>query len=336
MSAQPISRAEFAVQMAAGGVTDGVARVAVAVSGGADSMALALLARDWAEKRGALVHVLTVDHGLRPESRREAEQVSAWLGPLGLDVHILTWRNPEPHAGGVQARAREARYALITGWCRTRGVDTVLAAHHREDQAETVLMRLRKGTGLLGLAAMPARRPLGEGVTLVRPLLDTPKARLRATLRAAGQDWIEDPSNRDGKFERVRARALLAGLADEGVTPDRLARAARAAGYLRRVLEAEADDVLERAVTRGSPPVLDRAVFFAAHEVVREIALGRLLARIGGDGYPPRRVKMARLAHWMADQDGRPGDARTLAGCLVRRRRNGFAVRPAPPRGTAR
>ncbi|MAG22807.1 MAG: tRNA lysidine(34) synthetase TilS, partial [Rhodospirillaceae bacterium] len=176
--------------------------VAVAVSGGCDSMALALLAHDWAQGRGGQTVALSVDHRLRWESGAEARQAGRWLKARGLTHHILSWTGDKPRHG-VQAAAREARYRLLFDWCRRHGVLHLLLAHHQEDQAETFLLRLGRGSGVDGLAGMA---PLSEVPTmrLLRPLLDVPKARLVATLQSRGQEWVEDPSNRDLAYARVR------------------------------------------------------------------------------------------------------------------------------------
>src|SRR5205823_2951019 len=147
-------------------------RLAVAVSGGPDSMALLLLADRWARQRGGEAWGLTVDHGLRPESAGEARIVAGWLAARGMAHEILVWSGDKP-ATGIQEAAREARYALLAGWCRAHGILHLLTAHHREDQAETYLIRRRAGSGVDGLAAMSAVREL-PGCRIVRPLLSVP------------------------------------------------------------------------------------------------------------------------------------------------------------------
>src|SRR5262249_20106992 len=178
--------------------------LAVAVSGGRDSMALALLVAAWAERRGGRVTAITVDHGLRPEAAAEARQVGRWLRAHGITHRTLRWRPPAGALpGGLQAAARAGRYAPPCGWGRPRGVLHLALAHQQEDQAETLLLRLARGSGLDGLAAMA---PIAErmGVRLLRPLLSVPRARLRATLVAAPQPWIDDPSNENPAHARIR------------------------------------------------------------------------------------------------------------------------------------
>jgi len=315
--------------------------VAVAVSGGADSMALCLLSRVWAHKNEVALTALTVDHGLRKNSADEAAQVGAWLAARGIRHQVLKWAGGADVQSRVQERARDARYALMRDWCLDRGVAYLLVAHHQEDQAETVLMRLKKQSGLLGLAGMARTRDLG-GVLLLRPLLDVKKSRLRQTLKDTDQDWVEDPSNDNLAFERVRIRKFLAHLEHEGVSAERLAAAASAVGRVRTVLECAADDVISTAVVaQGAGGLcIDASLFLGVPRTVRQLVLAKLLAQIGGRGYPSARSKLDSLLTWMEAQESTPV-ARTLGGCAVRRTHKGrdktgtlsFLISPEGPRG---
>jgi tRNA(Ile)-lysidine synthase len=187
-AAAPVSDAEFAAAIGRLGPFEPAPDLAVAVSGGADSLALTLLADRWARACGGRITALTVDHRLRAESGDEARRVGAMLGARGIAHEILVWHGPYP-LHDLQAAARAARYRLLGDWCRARHVLHLLTAHHQDDQAETLLLRLGRGSGLAGLAGMA---PLVEEAhwRLLRPLLDLPAARLRATLEQTGQDWI--------------------------------------------------------------------------------------------------------------------------------------------------
>src|SRR5437763_667593 len=190
--------------------------IAVAVSGGPDSMALSLLAARWARQRGGEAWGLTVDHGLRPESGAEARTVAGWLAARAIPHVTLAWTGAKP-TSGIQEAAREARYRLLAEWCRTHRVLHLLTAHHREDQAETYAIRRRAGSGPDGLAAMSVVREL-SGCRLVRPLLAVPRARLAALLAAEGQPFLRDPSNTNPAFERARLRLSLEA-ADKNPSP---------------------------------------------------------------------------------------------------------------------
>jgi len=235
MTALPVTRDEFAQLMIRFAPYEARPRVAVAVSGGADSLALALLAADWAGAAGGVATAVTVDHRLRPESGAEAAQVAAWLGRLGI-AHAILPRTGPALAGDIQAEARAARYHLLEQWCASNGVLHLLTAHHLEDQGETLLLRLARGSGLYGLAGMPALAERAQ-CRILRPFLEVPKARLGATLAARGQDWIRDPSNRDPAFARVRLRQAEEILAAEGLGARRLAGTAQRLGQARHAFE---------------------------------------------------------------------------------------------------
>lgn len=297
--------------------------LAVAVSGGADSMALALLAADWARARGGRITALTVDHGLRPEAATEAMQVAAWLGARGIIQHTLCYEGTRPR-GDVQAMARAARYRLLEAWCASHAVLHLLTAHHREDQAETLLLRLARGSGLDGLAGMAAVAERAS-CRVLRPLLPLSRRRLRATLEAAGQGWIEDPSNRDRGYARVRLRQDMALLAAEGLAIDRLSATAARLARARLALETAVAALLGQAV------ILDRAGYarieaerlVAAPEEIGLRALAAVIATVGGAEFPPRLERLERLYRLLPT--GLEG-GRTLGGCRILPRRAGLLV----------
>ena len=290
------------------------APVAVAVSGGADSLALALLAAAWARRAGRELVTLTVDHGLRSESRREAAQVHRWLTQRGIAHRTLRWRGAKP-ISNLQATARQARYDLLGRWCLRHGVGHLLLGHQLEDQAETFLMRAGRGSGVDGLAGIA---PVNEafGLTLIRPLLGIPRARLEATLSAAGQTWIEDPSNRDPRFQRSRVRAALALLAPEGLAASRFADTAARMAQVRAALDSATADLASRAVQLdpGGYAWLDVATLSAAPVEIGLRLLARLVMTVGGAQLPPRLERLERL---YAELIGHEFRGRTLAGCRV-------------------
>lgn len=215
----------------------------LAVSGGPDSVALMWLAARWRRglARGPQLTVVTVDHGLRPEAAREAREVRQLAAELGLPHRTLRWRGAKPKTG-LPAAAREARYRLLAGAARTAGAGHVLTAHTRDDQAETLLMRMAAGSGLAGLAGMAPRSAL-NGIELARPLLAIGKVRLVATCEARRLPFVRDPSNDDPRFTRVRWRGLLPELAEAGLTTVRLGQLA---GRMAR-----ADAALDRLAARS-------------------------------------------------------------------------------------
>ena len=198
-------------------------RIGVAVSGGPDSLALLLLA---AAARPGLIDAATVDHGLRPESRDEAEMVASVCAGLGIPHTILLADWSESPTANIQAEARTMRYRLLAGWAERRALPALATAHHADDQAETLLMRLARGAGVRGLGGTRARRKLTQVVTLVRPLLGWRKSELVAVVQSAGLQAVDDPSNRDPKHDRSRIRQVL--VQSEWADPARLAASAAA------------------------------------------------------------------------------------------------------------
>ncbi len=305
----------FATAMAALGPFAKSPHLAVAVSGGADSMALALLAHGWARRKGGRITALTVDHGLRPEAAAEARQVARWLRARGIAHKTLRWSPPAAPQSNIQMQAREARYGLMADWCRSHGVGDLMIAHHQEDQAETFLLRLARGSGLDGLAAMSPVSWRGD-LRLLRPLLNLPKAALVATLRRARQDWIEDPSNRSSAYARVRLRQMMPALAEEGLTAARLAETAAHLAQARDAIAAACRALLKAAATVNDAGFarVDAAALAGAPREVALRALAHLLAVLGGQDYPPRYDRLTRLADEMF---AGLKAARTLAGCRI-------------------
>lgn len=290
---------------------DPPARLGVAVSGGGDSVALLAMLSDWARGAGVTLNAVTVDHGLRPEAGDEAQAVADLASGLGISHDILEWRGWAGH-GNLQAAARQARYRLIADWAQARGIAQVALGHTADDQAETVLMALARGAGVDGLAAMPVRRRAGA-VTLVRPMLGLRRAALRRWLAARGLGWIDDPTNADPRFDRVKARQALAALAPLGVDAAALARVAAQMAEARAALTAAtaqaARDVAE--VVAGEVTLSRTGLAHLPDEIARRLLVDVLRA-VGGAPGGPRRAALARLRAAIA-----AGRRMTLAGCLV-------------------
>jgi tRNA(Ile)-lysidine synthase len=310
----PIGEDEFGRLMAAVGPFERRPALAVAVSGGADSMALALLADRWARACGGTLTALTVDHRLRPESRDEAAQVGHWLAERGIAHRVLAWADARGGAD-LQARARTARHGLLQDWCAGAGVLHLLLAHHQDDQAETVLLRLGRGSGVDGLGAM-APVAYGRTCRLVRPLLDLPKTRLVATCRTFGQRVVDDPSNRDPGFARVRLRQARPALEADGLTARRLATTAAAMRRARAALDQATAELLVQAARPhpGGFCRLDRAALVGAPRELGLRGLAAVLGCVGGGFYRPRLERLTRLLEAIA---GAAPAARTLGGCRV-------------------
>lgn len=297
--------------------------VALAVSGGPDSMALMWMAADWAasQSNAPKLSVVTVDHGLRDESRSEARKVAAWADDAGLAHNILKCSGIGT-GSRVQAAAREARYDQIWRWCRSNKAQAVVLAHTLDDQAETVVMRLARGSGVDGLSAMRAIT-MREDIVLYRPFLGIAKQRLIATLKIHGHDWINDPSNADQKFERVRLRAAMPALAEIGLTPEMLAQTAVRMARVRDALDGTVEDVIAQAaqVSPAGFCVIDHHVLANAPDEIAMRVLERTLIAVGGGWFAPRQERLMRLHRQI--KDGAFMTA-TLGGCVMRRRGNGI------------
>lgn len=314
--------------------------LALAVSGGADSMALMHLVAAWVSEPGTAdrqrmgrlpLIVLTVDHKLRPEAAEEAAFVKAEAARRGLPHEILAWEEPKP-ATALQSMAREARYRLINDYLEREFVDgrssakrRIVVAHHEDDQAETVLMRLARGSGLDGLSGMREEERVspavgGNGYTIVRPLLRTPKARLIATLEAAGQSWKEDPSNQASEFERVRMRQALATMSQVGIGSAEIGRSAWRLSRARQAVLTGVEAAASRIVKlhRGLFAEIDAAGLTELPEEYTVRIFAGLLRAFGGESPRARLSQVELLAARMAAPSS-AARAETLGGCRIAR-----------------
>ena len=304
----PLTDDEFAGRMAAFEPFERPPRLAVGVSGGADSLALALLADRWSRARGGSIVALTVDHRLRRESGAEAAQVAAWLGARAIAHRILPWTGDKP-GGAVQPAARAARHALLAEHCRGHGLLHLLLAHHGDDQAETLIMRAVAESGRDGLAGISTVVETAD-LRILRPLLDVSRPRLEATLSQAGQTWIDDPSNRDPKYLRTIARGLAANAGEAEAV-------AQSFGAGRIARDAAVADCLAAAVALYPEgwAAIDVARLGAAVADIGQRALARVLMTVGGRPYPPASEALERLHAEITAPAWQAG--RTLAGCRV-------------------
>jgi tRNA(Ile)-lysidine synthase len=321
----------------------GVPAIVLAVSGGPDSIALMWLAARWrrALARGPRLVAVTVDHGLRPEAAAEAREVKRLARSLDLPHRTLRWTGAKPRTG-LPAAARAARYRLLAQAARASGATHVLTAHTRDDQAETLLMRMLRGSGIAGLAAM-ARESERDGLLLARPFLNVSKSQLIATLKKAKVDFADDPTNRDTSFTRPRLRALMPVLATEGGDTRNLARLASRLARANAAVEVLVDGAERYLALRDretSHPGFDAKAFAAMPEEIRLRLLLRAIDRIGHEG-PAELGKVEALLSAL-DRAGAEKNAgcwprlkQTLVGALVSLIDGRIRVEPAPPRRRA-
>jgi len=264
--------------------------LAIAVSGGADSMALLLLAQDWVKENGGSIVALTVDHGLRPGSAAEALQVQGWCKTLGIAHHILTW-SPPALASAIPMQAREARYRLMSDWCCAHHILHLLTAHHQGDQAETLLLRTARGSFIDGLACMAPVKPL-HGIRLLRPLLSTSRLQLESFLLERNQPWLEDPTNRNLDYTRNLLRHKL-----PTAKVEQASQLANEFAKYRNLLECK----LANKLTNGTS-IFPEAYVAIALSLFKTLppecalrALSHLIVTLTGQDYPPRTEKLERL-----------------------------------------
>jgi len=291
--------------------------VAIAVSGGADSMALTHLLIDILGPERLVA--LTVDHGLRAEAKAEVEQVGVWLSALGVRHVPLYWTGEKPETG-VQEAAREARYELMEEWCCSEGIEYLCLGHHRRDQAETFLLRLARGSGVWGLSAMAFGRPaLISGQKkpyLLRPMLDMDAGALRGYLAQKSQPWVEDPSNQNLAFDRVKIREFLKQPVLDGFNEKRLASTAKALGRARAALDHYVGLESEQRLSwssYGSVSFCEKDIADLPDEVALRI-LSQTIQKVAGETKVPR---LRHLENWLMSIRGGERKGRTLGGCEI-------------------
>ena len=302
---------------------EGFDRIALAVSGGSDSTAMMHLVQQWNARRNFKtdITVLSVDHGLRAEAAKECMQVAAWCEALGLSNVTLKWTGEKP-VSGFQAKARQARYDLMTQWCLAHNVPVLLTAHTADDQAETVVMRRTRTSSLKSLAGIWPMREW-NGVRVMRPLLSSRREELREFLLAQDMTWIDDPSNLDQRYERVRVRAKLDGNASA-------ANSAMDAQQLVAVIRDKAAHWIRAHVTISDlglicfprSPLVD-----VETDVADEVLVG--VFQISGTVRFPELKQRQNLLNWLQAEKGL---RRTLGGLIFAKRRDEILVAREPGR----
>jgi tRNA(Ile)-lysidine synthase len=306
---------------------NGMSRLALAVSGGSDSMAMLRMVHEWASTQDKLlrIFVLTVDHGLREVAGDEAKQVAQWCAGLGIAHETLRWDGQKPLTG-IQAKARAARYDLMSAWCIAHDVPALLTAHTADDQAETVVMRSARTSSAKSLAGIWPERDW-NGVRVLRPLLGLRRADLRSYLNEQNQNWIDDPSNDDVRFERVRVRQALAGDA-EGFAEQALAaqRETRRASDLATQWCDESLIVHETGFLRFSSSQFASQIAAVQDEILLQV-IGRC-----GSSATPELQKRLDVLHWLVTARG---CRRALGGVIFAKRKHDILVGREPGRISA-
>ncbi|MCW9046210.1 MAG: tRNA lysidine(34) synthetase TilS [Alphaproteobacteria bacterium] len=306
----PLTDSCFAKAMAAFAPYEYSPTLAVALSGGRDSLALALLAKSWTDAQKGKLVTLTVDHGLRSGSAKEAGQVKTWMAERNIEHHTLTWQGEKP-SSALQEQARKARYMLLEEWCRSQNILHLLLGHHFDDQKETYQLRKNKGSGPDGLAAMA---PVIEtrNLRLLRPLLGVDRETITATLKELAQEWIDDPSNEDSCFERVRVRkSAQSGEGDFDAL---------------HLLRREKEEAIARELAKSTffHPFGYAEVGLSNLTNIDESALSRIILSVGGGIYGPRRKNMKALFENLISKKNKTRG--TLGRCVVSRKRDLLSI----------
>lgn len=289
--------------------------LAIGVSGGADSLALALMAKE--DLPQCRLVALTVNHGLRPSAAKEAEYVAQMMKAHSIEHHTLVWEGKKPTTG-IEEQARIARYQLLTDWCKENGVKYLAIAHHLNDQTETFLMRLQRGSGLFGLSSM---QEVSEknGIILLRPLLHTSPQVMKDYLEARHIEWVEDESNQCTDFLRVKMRQFLPMLMEKtGITSERIDEAVTNLQRARGFIESTVAKTINESVNlyKGCGAAFDYTHFVCWHDELKFYVLSRLLTDIGGSNYVPEAEALLALIKQMQKNDF---TAATLGGVYIER-----------------
>ena len=300
--------------------------IAVGVSGGADSLALAIWAAENAKSCGVKIVALTVDHKLRPESTDEALYVAKVMKKFGVEHHILTWEGEKPQ-NSIEEAARTARYNLIKNWCFANGIKSVMIAHHQLDQAETFFMRLLRGSGLDGLCGMSSVSDY-EGLQILRPFLQTPPQELKNFLNKKNIKWMEDSSNQNEDFLRVKIRKFLPILEEKiDLDAEKITKAMSTLSRSKAYLEAQT----EKFIKNNCKNIYDIAMSVScktledAHEEIVYRFFVNILKKIGKRHYQPRAEDVLRLQENIKKPSFRGA---TLADCEIFKSQNRIWIVP--------
>lgn len=298
--------------------------LAVAVSGGGDSLALAILLAEWCKAKNIKLHALTVDHGLRPESASEAKYVSKTLKKFGVIHKTLLWEGIKPKTK-IQEAARDARYNLMSEYCSSKKINFLFLGHHGQDQIETIIFRIAKGSGLDGLAGMHPVTILENGLTLLRPLLLVNHKDLCDTLKFKDIDWIEDPSNENDKYARVRIRNVTDALENEGLNPARISllseRIIKSIQLINYLIDKEYNSMIINIDTKRIDINLNHFLLLPIDGKVR--ILKRIISTLMSlKKYPARLEDIERLAIKIDEKF----KGATLGGCIFSKKKDVLSI----------
>lgn len=301
---------------------DNVSLFAIAVSGGSDSLALCLLMNQWAENNNKKLVAITIDHELRSESYDEAIKVKKILESLGIKHKIISWSGNKPKSN-LQEKARIARYTLLTDYCHQNDIECLVTGHQRNDQAENFIIRAEHGSGVYGLSGIPKVSEFNKK-TIIRPLIDFHREELQNFLISKNISWIEDPSNKNERFARVRARNFL-NLYPQWIDKlanisDNLSKTKECIEYM---LEHSMKELVEISYEKALLALDD---FNQLPQEIRFRMILNILLNIGSKEKPARSERIEGLLEKISK--GKEFKASTLGGCLISRKKDQLVITP--------
>ena len=300
-------------------------KIAIAVSGGVDSMVLMNLAKESDSLNDKNVFILVVDHGLRAESKQEAKFVKNEAKKLGFPTRILKWKGSKPNKR-IQEEARNKRYSLLINFCRENNINNLYLAHHLDDQIETFLFRMFRGSGLQGLTSFSSSYER-NGLTLIRPLIDTPKSELISYARRKKINWVEDPSNENQKYDRVKLRKVLPLIYKEGFDKKVFLKSVKKLRLANQALDQITKEfVLQYVIINKNISVfIKQELFLTAPEDVKLRVLQNTIRIFSGERYySPNYLKILNLMNWARNDNDI--SAKTLGGTIFRKRKGGLIL----------
>tara|TARA_Y100000590_G_scaffold403914_1_gene490997 strand:- start:392 stop:1414 length:1023 start_codon:yes stop_codon:yes gene_type:complete len=291
---------------------------AVAVSGGPDSMTLAFLSNLLMEEKRYRMHFVLVDHGIRKDSEKEALQARKLLKTKGIKLQVL--KNKKKIAANIQKNARDLRYKLLVDFCKKNKVKSLLTAHHKDDQVETFLIRLSRGSGVEGLSSMSQSTNLKYGIKLIRPFLEFKKDQLKYISKKVFQTTIKDPSNKNKKFLRTNIRELSKMLENKGLSFDQIIRSIRNISSTKEAINFYVNRSLKKFVKfKTKETILDLRMFKREPQEVKFKIINRIVKNRASSYYPPRSQKVLNL---ISRFEAKNPKKCTLGGCVFERRKN--------------
>ena len=291
---------------------------AVAVSGGPDSMALAFLSKLLMDQTKYRIHFVLVDHGLRKNSKKEALKVKNILKKKGINLTVLT--NSQKINKNIQKNARDFRYELLIKFCRRNKIKSLLTAHHKDDQVETFLIRLSRGSGVEGLSSMSQSTNLKYGIKLIRPFLELNKYDLQYISNKVFKKTIKDPSNKNKKFLRTNIRELSKTLENRGLNFDQIIRSIKNISSTKEAINFYVNRSLKQFVKfKKKETILDLKMFRKEPQEVKFKIINRIVKNRASSYYPPRSQKVLNLINRFEAKDPKKC---TLGGCIFERKKN--------------